>query len=285
MKKLLISTALLTLATFAAAPAAQAKDWKTVVIGTEGGYEPWNLSNPDGTLGGFEIELGNDLCARMKVECKFIAQDWDGMIPSLNAGKFDVIMDGMSITDDRKQVIGFSAPYAATPAGLAGLKTADLAKMAGTGTTVVLTGDAAHDKPTVDAMREALKGKTIGIQSATVYTDFVKKNFGDIATINEYKTSADHDLDVTSGRIDAAFDDVTYFNSVFSKAGNDQMMIVGPAIAGPLWGPGEGAGFRKTDTDLRDMYDTALKAAIADGTVKKLSMKWFKLDVTPTAAP
>ncbi len=73
-----------------------------------------------------------------------------------------------------------------------------------------LTGDAAHDKATVDALREALKGKTIGIQTATIYTKFVYDNFKDIATIREYKTAPEHDLDLAAGRIDAAFDDDTY---------------------------------------------------------------------------
>ena len=281
MKKTFASAALLALATFLAAPAVQAKDWKTVTIGLEGAYEPWNLTKPDGTLDGFEIDLANDLCGRMKIECKYIAQDWDGMIAGLNAGKFDVIMDAMSITDERKQQINFSRAYASTPAGFAGLKTSDLAKMPGSGTTATLTGDAAHDKPTIDILRGALKGKTIGIQTATVYTKFVEDNFKDIATITEYKTAGEHDLDVTGGRIDVAFDDDTYFTSAFSKPGNDQMTLVGPQIAGPVWGEGIGPGFRKADTDLRDMFDKAIAAAIADGTVKKLSMKWFKLDVTP----
>src|SRR5471030_2465498 len=96
-----------------AASGAAAKDWKTVVIGMEGAYEPYNLTDPSGKIVGFEPDVAMDACARMKVECKVIAQDWDGMIPGLNAGKFDVIMDGMSITDDRKKQIDFSSPYAA----------------------------------------------------------------------------------------------------------------------------------------------------------------------------
>src|SRR6478609_5768109 len=98
------------LGAFAALP-VEAKDWTTVTIALEGAYAPWNLTNPDGTIGGFEAELAADLCARMKVECKLIAADWDGMIESLNAGKFDVIMDALSITEERKQVIAFSVPY------------------------------------------------------------------------------------------------------------------------------------------------------------------------------
>ena len=95
-------------AALALAPAAFAKDWKTVVIGMEGAYEPWNLTDSSGKIVGFEPDLAMDLCKRAGVECKIIAQDWDGMIPGLKAGKFDVIMDGMSITDERKKEIDFS---------------------------------------------------------------------------------------------------------------------------------------------------------------------------------
>src|SRR5438309_11551062 len=110
-----ILAAAMALTALAAAP-AMAKDWTSVVIGTEGAYAPWNLTNADGTLGGFEPELAKSLCDQMKIDCKLVASDWDGMIPALNAGKFDIIMDALSITDERKQVIDFTIPYAATPA-------------------------------------------------------------------------------------------------------------------------------------------------------------------------
>ena len=113
------------------AGAAQAKDWKTVVIGMEGAYEPYNLTDPSGKIVGFEPDLAMDLCARMKVECKIIAQDWDGMIPGLKAGKFDVIMDGMSITDERKKSIDFPTPIRTTPRAFAAAKSSPLAKLAG----------------------------------------------------------------------------------------------------------------------------------------------------------
>jgi octopine/nopaline transport system substrate-binding protein len=170
------------------------------------------------------------------------------------------------------------------PAVFGGLQSGPLAKLPGTGSTVILTGDAARDKPTIDALRVALTGKKIGIQTATSFTKFVEDNFGDVATITEYQTAPEHDLDVTGGRVEVAFDDVTYFVSAFAKPGNSEMMVVGPQIAGPIWGEGEGAGFRKSDTDLHAMFDKALAAAIADGTLKKLSLKWFKLDVTPVPA-
>ncbi len=273
--------ALATLLLAAVGAPAAAKDWKVVTIGLEGAYEPWNLTNPDGTLGGFEPDLAKVMCARMKLQCKMIAQDWDGMIAGLNAGKFDVIMDAMSITDERRQAIAFSRPYANTPASFAALKSGPMANLPLGGTTVKLGGDAAADKPTIDKLRDALRGKKIGIQTATVYTKFIYDNFKDVATISEYKTAAEHDLDLVAGRIDVAFDDSTYFTSAFAKPDNSELGFAGPQITGPVWGEGEAAGFRKGDGDLKAMFDGAIAAALADGTVKMLSMKWFKLDVAP----
>lgn len=255
---------------------------KTVTIALEGAYEPWNLTNPDGTLGGFEPELAKVLCAHAKFDCKLIAQDWDGVITGLTAGKFDAVMDALSITPEREKIIAFSIPYAATPAIFAVTKSGDLAKLPGTGTTVVIPSlDSSDGKKEIDALRAMLKGKTIGIQAATVYADFIYKNFKDIADVREYKTTAERDLDLTAGRIDAGFDDETYFNSAFSKPDNADLTVAGPAFAGGIWGKGEGIGLRKEDTELKAKFDDAIKAALADGTVKQLSEKWFKLDVSP----
>jgi octopine/nopaline transport system substrate-binding protein len=215
----------------------------------------------------------------MKIECKLVASDWDGMIPALNAGKFDIIMDALSITDERKQVIDFTIPYAATPAAFAVAKDSPLAKAPGTGTTIKMTPGQTGVKE-IDALKAAFKGKTIGIQAATVYAKFVYDNFGDIATIREYKTGADRDLDLQNGRIDLGFDDAVYFATAF-EAANGALTFSGPQIAGSIWGVGEGLGVRKADTDLRDMFSKAIKSALDDGTVKTLSMKWFKTDVSP----
>lgn len=261
-----------------AAPAS-AKEWKTATITLEGAYAPWNITNADGTLGGFEPELAKVLCERAKIECKLVASDWDGMIPALNAGKFDVIMDALSITDERKQVIDFTVPYAATPAGFATAKDSPLASLPGAGATVVMkTGETGVKE--IDALKEMLKGKTIGIQTATVYAKFVYDNFGDIATVREYKTGADRDLDLQNGRIDVVFDDAIYLESALESS-KGSMVFTGPQVAGPIWGEGEGLGIRKADTDLRDKFSEAIKSALADGTVKELSMKWFKTDVSP----
>jgi octopine/nopaline transport system substrate-binding protein len=263
----------------AVASPALAKDWKSATITLEGAYAPWNMTNADGSLGGFEPELAKILCERAKIECKLVASDWDGMIPALNAGKFDVIMDALSITDERKQVIDFTVPYAATPAAFATAKDSPLAKAAGTGATITMTAGQTGVKE-IEALKAAFKGKTIGIQAATVYAKFVYDNFGSVAEIREYKTGADRDLDLQNGRIDLGFDDAVYFNNAFESAGG-ALAFTGPEIAGSIWGEGEGLGIRKADTELRDKFSAAIKSALADGTVKTLSMKWFKVDVSP----
>jgi octopine/nopaline transport system substrate-binding protein len=260
------------------ASGAQAKEWKTVTIATEGAYAPWNLTLPGGKLGGFEPELIANLCTRAQLQCNLVSQDWDGMIPGLQAGKFDVLMDVISITPEREKIIAFSHPYAATPATFAVSNPKVLPKSSPGAPAVNLTGDPKTDQATVDALRKQLKGRTIGIQSGTVYTKFIEDSFKDVATIRDYKTAQERDLDLVNGRIDASFDDETYF---LSSSTDKSIFIAGPKIGGPIWGPGEGLAFRKQDADLKAKFDAALTAALADGTVKKLSEKWFKTNVAP----
>lgn len=262
----------------AASPLA-AKDWTTVTITLEGAYAPWNMTSSDGTLIGFEPELAKILCERAKLECTLVPSDWEGMIPALNAGKFDVIMDALAITEERRQVIDFTVPYATTPAAFATSKDSPLANVAGTGETVSLAADQVGGKE-LDALKEAFKGKTIGIMAATAYSKFIYDNFGDVATIREYKTGAERDIDLETGRIDLGFDDAIYFGSAFDAA-EGALVFTGPQIGGPIWGEGEALGIRKEDADLRDKFSEAIKSALADGTIKDLSMKWFKTDVSP----
>lgn len=278
--KNLIVAGLIGMAAFSAIP-AEAKDWTNVTISLEGAYAPWNLTNPDGTLGGFEPELAMDLCKRANLKCTLVPHDWDTIIEALNANKFDAIMDALSITPARKKVISFSVPYAATPAGFAVLKDSPLANLPQSGEAIKLTGDATTDKAEIDKLRSELKGQTIGVQTGTNFANWLNANFKDVADIREYKTTAERDLDLVAGRLDIGFDDETAFQAAFDTPGNQDLTFTGPAIGGKVWGEGMAIGLRKTDPELKAKFDTAIKAALADGTVKKLALKWFKLDVTP----
>jgi octopine/nopaline transport system substrate-binding protein len=262
--------------------AASAQE-KTVKIATEGAYAPWNFTGAGGKLEGFEIDLANDLCARMKVKCEIVAQDWDGIIPALQAKKYDAIMAGMNITDKRLEVINFSQPYAATPHGFGVLKDSPLAKLPGTGTTVSFEKDPEGAKKAIEAWKPLLKGKTVGVQGSTVNSQFLEKYLKDVIEIREYKTTEQHDLDLTAGRIDAIFAGQGALAATQEKPEFKDMMIVGTGMRGDVLGRGVAVGMRKDDVELKKMFDEAISAAVKDGTIEKLSKKWFKIDATPQA--
>lgn len=84
---------------------------KVIRIATEGAYPPFNFTNADGSLGGFDVEVAQALCDQMQVKCDIVAQDWDGIIPGLMAKKYDAVIAGMSITPERQQQVDFTEPY------------------------------------------------------------------------------------------------------------------------------------------------------------------------------
>lgn len=260
--------------------AAQARDYKSIVIATEGAYPPYNMHAPDGRLIGFEIDLGNDLCRRMHIHCRWIAQDWDSMIPALNAGKFDAVMDGMSITPQRLKVIDFSKPYTQSPTTFLVLKNGPLTKLPDTGRRVSLDDKAATEKA-IAAITPMMKGKIVGVQIATIQYNLLNTYLKNVVTIRTYKTTEEHDLDLAAGRIDAALASTSYFISTLTKPGGDQFVEVGPLFTGGLLGKGTGVGIRKSDPGLVAMFNGAIDAAKRDGTLRTLSIKWFKTDISP----
>ena len=104
---------------YAAASHAQAPDWKKIRVAVEGAYPPFSEIGTDGKIKGFEIDLVNELCARMKADCTLVQLEFDGMIPALQARKVDVIFASMAITEKRQKVIAFSTPYINNPARFA----------------------------------------------------------------------------------------------------------------------------------------------------------------------
>jgi octopine/nopaline transport system substrate-binding protein len=264
---------------------AFAKEWKTVAIAMDGAYAPWNFTDSSGKIVGFEVDLAMDLCQRAGFECKIISQDWDGMIPGLKAGKFDVIMDGMSITDERKKEIDFTNPYAAPPVAFMAAKDSPVAKALGPATVVNAAKDPAAGDAAIKAVQTAMKGMTIGVQSSTIHAKFANKYLKDVATVKEYKSADDRDIDLKSGRIDVALDSSPAIAAALDKPDAKDLAIVGPEfkgnVGGVFGGVGTGMGLRKSDVDLTAAFDKALDEAFADGSVKTYSMKWFKTDTTP----
>jgi octopine/nopaline transport system substrate-binding protein len=275
-----------TLAALAAALAlgaglAQAKDWKTVRIATEGAYAPWNFTDSSGKLVGFELDLAKDLCARMQVECVIVQQAWDGIIPALQAGKYDVIMAGMSITDERKKVISFSDSYAVEPNAFVVMKSSPLASFKTEASSIILPDMDAGETAAMEAIKTTLKGKTVGAQVATTHENFLRKYLGDSVDIRTYDTQENLDLDLQAGRVDVALASMSYWKPLMASDKGKDFVAIGPGMNGGVFGAGVGAGIRQADADLVAMFSKAIGEAAADGTLKKLAVQWFGFDVTP----
>ncbi len=267
------------IAGLAAAGGASAQT-RTVRIATEGAYAPYNFTAAGGKLDGFEIDLANELCARMKAKCEIVQQDWDGIIPALQAGKYDAIMAGMNITAKRREVIEFSAPYVRETNGFGAAKDSPLAKLPDIA-RFDLGADEAATKKLVESMKPTLKGKTVGVQGSTIHANFMDKYFKDTLDIREYKTTEQHDLDLLAGRIDAIFASNAAERATFEKPDFKDYGLVGPKFVGDVFGVGVGVGMRKNEPELKKSFDDAIAAVKADGTLKTLSMKWFKADNVP----
>jgi octopine/nopaline transport system substrate-binding protein len=261
------------------ASTAMAKDWTSVRIATEGAYPPWNSTDSSGQLIGFEVDLAQDLCKRMAVECEIVAQDWEGIIPSLTAGKYDVILAGMSITDERKEVINFTDSYAGTPAYFAVLKNSDLADYESGMDKANLDEVGSDVRTEIDALKAALDGKAVGVQVATTHANFVDQYLGDAVDMRSYDTQENLDLDLQAGRIDAALASASYWQPLLQTDKGADFVLIGPGFDGGPFGKGVGAGIRQEDTDLVTMFNEAIAGAKADGTINRLAQQWFGFDV------
>ncbi|MGZ2461601.1 MULTISPECIES: transporter substrate-binding domain-containing protein [Rhizobium] len=278
-----VLTALSATAVLALSGTAHAEDktWKTVTIATEGAFKPYNFTKPDGTLDGYEIELTKYLCDHMKVECKIVVQNFDGMIPALNAGKFDAIISGMSATAKREEVIAFSDSYGSTGQAFATSRESDLVNLPEKGEVFSLGSNEAGAIAEIDKIKPMLQGKTIGVQTASTGAAFVDKYLKGVLEVREYKTTEEHDLDLKAGRVDLVMASMAYLTTASQKPGNEDMTTAGPRFQGGFLGRGSSVGLRKDDTKLKAMFNDAIGAAKADGTIKTLSEKWFGFDVTP----
>ncbi|MFM2476882.1 transporter substrate-binding domain-containing protein [Celerinatantimonas sp. MCCC 1A17872] len=274
--KLAIIT-LFSAAVFSAQPIYAANN--TIHIATEGAYKPWSFVNGKGNLDGFEIDFVNALCSRIKANCKITAQNWDGLIPSLNSGKFDAIVAAMSITPKRQKVISFSEAYAASPNTFMVLKEGPLSDMNSTGKTINLVGNKVKVAKELALLSKQLKGKTIGVQGSTTASSFVHNKLKGV-NVREYKTFDDSELDLLAGRIDAIIANITVLNDSLTRKDAKIAKISGPILQGAPFNS-VAIGLRKDDAQLKSRLNSGIKSLREDGTIKKLSEKWFGVDITP----
>lgn len=229
---------------------------RTVKIGTEGAYPPFNELTPDGKLVGFDIDIANALCEQMKVKCEFVTSDWDGIIPALQSGKFDAIIASMSITDERKEKVDFSEKYYNTPSAILVPKDSDIAA------------------PT----KEALAGKTLGAATSTTHYNYATQTFTD-STIKGYPSSQEFMLDLANGRLDAAEDDIIVMTQFLETPDGACCKLLGQPEPQPveIFGPGAGVAVRKGDA-LAGEFTAAIKAIRENGKYKEINDKYFKFD-------
>jgi octopine/nopaline transport system substrate-binding protein len=250
----------------------------SIRIGTEGAYPPWNAKDESGKLIGFEVELAGWLCIYMKHDCTVVEQDWDGMIPGLIMRKYDAIMAGMSITDERLKTINFSQGYADEVASLAVIKGSSLEGM-DTPAGISLTKPNSGAKKALKTITAALAGKTVCTQTGTIHQNFLES--GDVGAIKvrTYKTQDEVNLDLTAGRCDVALAAAVAFTDYAEKSGKP-VVLVGPTFSGGAFGNGVGVGLRKEDTKLAKDFNKAINVARKNGKLSELAIKWFGFDAS-----
>lgn len=241
------------------AVSAQAGVLKELRIGTDATYEPFEYKAPDGKLVGFEIDLANALCAEMQRQCVFVESPWDAIVPSLMAKKFDMILSGMTVTDERRKKVSFSDKITDIPYRV-----------------IVKRGSGMDGSP------GSMKGKKVGVLKGSTEADFAEKYYAKAgATVQRYESTQDSYLDIASGRLDAIVGNLVEMKMGFLAKPEGKPFEFAPYEMKDqvILGYGTGAAMRQNDVKLKTEFNTALKAVHANGTYKKIADKYFDFDV------
>ncbi len=233
------------------------KKWSLLKIASEGARPPYNYLE-NNKLAGFEIDLARDLCARMKVSCTFVTQNWDGLIPGLLAHQYDAIMAAMEITDESRNQIAFSKPYIRMPSAIVTLK----------------------DHTSLDTSPAGLIGKTIGVESGGAHQAYAEDVYKQ-SEIRPYASLEEAILDLAEGRIDVVIGDEDAVASFLkTRKEGECCVIVADLPRDPAYfGDGIGIGLRKEDKTLKAMFEKALDSSMADGTFAKIRAKYFDFKI------
>lgn len=237
MKKIILSAVALSLTAGIALADGHAK---TIRMGTEGAYAPYNFLNDAGEVDGFEREVGDELCARAELTCEWVTNDWDSIIPNLTSGNYDTIIAGMSITDERDEAIDFTQNYIPPASSAYAAMSAD-----------------------VD-----LAGGVIAAQTSTIQSGYIAESG---ATLLEFATFDETVAAVMSGEADAVFADKDALAPTV-EASSGEMVFAGDDVQ---LGGGVGMGLRESDTELKAKFDAAITSMKEDGTLNTAIIKWF----------
>ncbi|ABG31508.1 amino acid ABC transporter [Roseobacter denitrificans] len=236
MKTLILTTATLALT---AGMALADGHGKTVRLGTEGAYPPYNFLNDAGEVDGFERELGDELCARAELTCEWVTNEWDSIIPNLVSGNYDVIIAGMSVTDERDEVIDFSEQY-------------------------TLPDPSAYLATSADV---DLENGVIAAQANTIQASFIASSG---AVLVEFATPEETVSAVKNGEADAVLADKAFLAELANA--DPELMLLEQNV---MIGGGIGLGLRESDTELKEKFNVAIRSMKEDGSLNALIGKWL----------
>jgi ABC-type amino acid transport substrate-binding protein len=232
-------------------------------IGVYGQDPPKSFVNAFGELAGFDIDVARALCERIRAECELVPSDWAELMSGLEENRFTAVVASLSITEARRQQMGFTRPYYRSP-----------------GRFVAREGHlSAHDP-------ERLTGLKIGVRRGTTFDHYVSDNYAETSEIHRYSTQPDALLDLVLGRIDVILGDHIALEENFLKLPQGQgFAFVGPPVADPRWfGDGNGVAVPLRNPGMLRTLDRAVADLQANGTLRRISERWFGYDVQDLTA-
>ncbi len=250
MLKHLMTAAVVAAATFTASGAMAQDDGMSITIATEGAYPPFNETNSEGELVGFDVDIAKALCEQMNADCEIVAQDWDGIIPGLVANKYDAIIASMSITPERDESVDFTNRYYSNYLRI-----------------VVPEGSDIEGA-------DSLSGKSVGAQRSTVASQWVEDNLGREADVNLYDTQTAAYSDLQAGRIDALVSDIYPAYDWLQE--NEGYQFVGENID---IDDKIAVAVREGDEELQEAFNAALDAIRENGVYAEINEQYFPFDI------
>jgi polar amino acid transport system substrate-binding protein len=241
-----------------ATPAVKTVKEGTLLVGSDTAFPPFETMNGT-TPEGFDVDLGAAIAKEMGLKSEFLSQKFDTLIPQLKAGgKYDVIMSGMTITDERKKEIDFSTPYIDSNQSIAVLK--------GKGYTKITTGDTA-------AIQKAMTGKIIGVQSGTTGEAWAKENLKGAKQVTPFDDTLAAFAALQAGKVDAVVNDLPVSAFIVKDpARNAEIIAEIPT------GEQYGIGVAKTTPEILAAVDAAIAKVKASGEYNQIYKKWFGVE-------
>jgi len=244
-----------------AASVASAEDLR---VGTSADYPPWESVDAGGEIIGFDRDIGDEICKRIEANCTWQNQAYDGLLPGLQVGKFNLVISGVSINEERAQKVDFSAAYADAPNAIA-----------------VLAGNAAVEAKSAKDLQDKLGSASIGVQTGTTHEQVVRAHFPN-ADVRAYDRPDQVADDIVAGRIEAGLMERSAWEPLVKDRGG-KLVYAGPLLTGAdfaEFGKGQGVAIAKGNAELTARVDKAVTGMLADGTVKTISEKWFGYDIS-----